>query len=277
MTENGCGTRVEHHVHAAASQLFEPLVRDGGADEGLAGEVFQAEADELVVRRNDDVGAPGGLTSQGVAEAGARCRDLRLHHAGQQVHGPQGGGRGQSEQWVGGDPRREIEAQEWVGEIDVVGVLPEQARGSFVVQPAQHDGASVGEVAGQLRLHVPDRPLLQDISQLVAVADRYVGRGPLDLLDGVELPVVQPHRTGLADASDRDGVRLGSPGANEVLRRGDVAGGPDSDQPELPIQERDGLVVVALGPGEADIDDEEWWGSRHFRSSPSSRSRGGSA
>ena len=283
--EHGCGhgdgeglrDAVQHHVHAAASQLGQSFLGDGGADQGLAGEVLQAEADELVVRRHHDVGLPGGLARQGCAEPGARRLDPRLRRPREQMGRPQGRGHGQPEQRVVADLRRQVEAKERVGELDVVGELPEQPRGPSVVEAAEHHRARVGEIAGQLGLQMPDGPLLQHVPQRVAVADGRLGRRLLDGVDGVELTVVQAHRPGLAHAGDRDRIGPRTPGAHQAARGVDVTGGSNAHESEGAVQERDDRVVVALRPGQADVDDGEVRGLRHLRPSPSSRSRRGGA
>ena len=257
VTAKGCGTTSSTMSTPRAAQVGQALVGDRRADDRLAGEVLEVEADELVVRRDDHVGVPGGPAGQGVADEGPRGLDARPQRSGQPTHRPQRGRRRQLQERVAGHPGGQVEAQERVGERDVVGQLPQQPGGAVVVRAAQHDGAGVGEVAGHLGLHVTHRPLLQDVAEPVPVADRDVGGGLLDLLHGVELPVVQPGGACLADAGDRDRVGVRRPGADQRLRGGDVTGGADAHEPEGAVEEGDGLVVVALGTGEADVGDHQ--------------------
>jgi len=53
-----CG--VEHHVDAAAGQFGEPVIRDGRGDDGLAGQILQPEAGQLVVGGNHHVAVTRG-------------------------------------------------------------------------------------------------------------------------------------------------------------------------------------------------------------------------
>ena len=109
VTGKGCGDAVEHHVDAAAAQLGEPVVGDRGADQGLAGEVLQAEADQLVVGRDDDVGVAGCATGQGVADRVPGAWICAFTTPGEQARRPERDGRGQPEQRVGGDLGRQVE------------------------------------------------------------------------------------------------------------------------------------------------------------------------
>ena len=252
----------------------------GRGDEGLAGEVLEAEADELVVGRDDDVAVAGGLAGQRGAEPGARApATSRLHRAGQLVQRPRGRRRGEPEQRVGVEPGRQVEPQQRVGELDVVGELPQHPRGPGVVEAAEHHGARVGEVAGHLGLHVPDRPLLQHVAQGVAVGDRDgVGAPPSPARRRSRSPSYRPTARASRDAGDRDGGRLRPP--RSLTSRSAASTSPpmpDPQDPEAPVEEGDLLVVVALRAGQADVDDEgEVVGaSAALRPSPSSRSRGG--
>ena len=273
----GLRDAVQHHVHAAVPQLGQPFLGDGGADQGLAGEVLQAEADELVVRRHHDVGIPGGLAGQRGAEPGARRLDPRLHHAREQMGRPQGRGHGQPEQGVVGDLGRQVEAQERVGELDVVGELPEQPRGPGVVEAPEHHRARIGEIAGQLGLQVPDGPLLQHVPQCVAVADGRLGRRLLDRVDGVELTVVQA----TARASRTPVTAIASARGPQELTRLRAA----STSPEVPtrtsrkVRSRNVTTVSwsRSGPVRLMLTTVRSGGLRHLRPSPSSRSRRGGA
>jgi hypothetical protein len=103
---------------------------------------------------------------------------------------------------------------------------------------------------------VPDGPLLEHVAQPSAVRDRDgVGR-PAYPVDGLDLAVVEPGLARLADPGDGDGLRPVGPGRDQRLGGGHVAVGAPAHEPEVVVQEGDELVEVAVGSGEADVDDE---------------------
>ena len=275
---------VDHQVDPPAAELREPLVRDRRGDERLPGEVLQAEAAQLVVRRDHHVGVPCRLASQRMTDELAGGVDLGLHRAWQPAKRPQPDVGGQVEQRVAVQQAGHTQAQQGVGELEVLGELAQDPGGAVVVEPAQDDGPGVGEEPWHVGLHLPDRPLLEHVVQRVPAGDGDVHGGRLDLLDGLQLAVVQPGGPGLAEAGHRNRRGLLGPLVHQSLGGGDVSVGAEPQDAELVVQEGHVLVVVTVGSGQADVHDQVGGGGGHrgsfenrLRSSGWRRTRGARA
>ena len=248
---------VEHHVDVALREVGEPVVRDRRGDDGLAGEVVEVEGEQLVEAGDDDVAVRREPVGQRLRQPAAGSLDPRLDPDRQSSYRPHRGLGGEVEERVRVDLRRHVPAQQRVGELQVRRVLAQDAHGLVVVEAAEDERAGVGEVARHLVLHVPDGPLLQHAAQRVAVGDGHEGRGPLHLVDGLELAVVQAGGARFADAGDGDGVGEVLPLAHEVLGGCDITARAEAHQTDAAAEEGDRLVVVALRAGEAHVDDEQ--------------------
>ncbi len=250
---------VDDQVHAPVTQVGQPVRRGLRGDEGLAGEVLEPEAGQLVVRRDEDVAVACGLAGQRVRGQVARRGGLRPHPVGDEAQGQPGraahGVGGEPQHRVGVQAVRQAQAQQRVGVLDVVGVLAQDADRPVVVPTAEHDGPGVGEVARHLGLDAPHRPLLEDLEELGAV--RHGGRAGLghQLLARPQLAAVQAGDPRVADARDGDGGGLRRPLPDEPAGGVDVPGRAAADDPEPLAEEGHPGVVVPLGAHQADVDD----------------------
>ena len=288
----GLGGGVQHHVDVEGGQLGQPIIGDRGGHHGLARAGCRPRRPRA--RRGSPTMTWASSRARRANELLRRCPGAFTWDRtgpGQLAHRPHSDVRGQAEHRVGVHPLEDVQAEQRVGELEVLRVLLQDPDGAGVVHAAEHHDAGVGEVAGHRVLHVPDRPLLQHVAQGVAVGDRDHPGGPLDPVDGFEVPVVQAGDAGLADAGHGDHVSLVGPLADQLLGRGHVTVGADPAQVELLLQEGDVLVVVPVGAGEADVDDDgglvgghccsRWGGGVQarvgggLRSSPRSRTPGG--
>jgi hypothetical protein len=69
---------VDDQVDAAGLEVGEVVVGDRGGDQGLARQVLEAEAGELVVRRHEDVAVTCGAAGQAVGDGPGHRGTRRL-------------------------------------------------------------------------------------------------------------------------------------------------------------------------------------------------------
>ena len=140
-------------------------------------------------------------------------------------------------------------------EDDVLGELAEHGDRPLPRRPTDDDDTRVGEVARQLGLDPPDRPLLEDVGDHRAVPHRD-SRGrradPLQVLDPA-LDVTGP--PSLVGPGQGDRVGGQRPPPDVVLGGSRVAARPDPHEPERPTGEGHAFVVVPLVTLERDVDD----------------------
>jgi len=113
------GSGVQHHVNAAAGQVGETVLRDGRGDDGLAGQILQPEAGQLVVGGNHDVTVAGGASRHRIADPATRCLDQRLQVTREPPDRPHSHVGCQPEDGVGVQPGRQVQSQQRVGELQV--------------------------------------------------------------------------------------------------------------------------------------------------------------
>ncbi|MEI2715030.1 MAG: hypothetical protein V9G04_17490 [Nocardioides sp.] len=197
---NGCGVVSTTRSTPRLASFGQAVLGDGRRHDGLAGQVFETESGEFVVRRDDHVAVPGGAACDLVADPLRRGDEALPDPSWNQPHGQAGHVAGDAEHPGGGAQRCRVEGGQRVGVLDVGGELRQDLRGTRVVAAAENQGASVGEVARGLGLHRPDGPLLEYVGELVAVGDGDVSTGVVNRFDLGIGAVEEAHRARLAYA-----------------------------------------------------------------------------
>jgi hypothetical protein len=257
MKSKGCGVMSTTRSAPLVAERGEPLLGDGVGDHGLAGEVGQAEAHRARQRPDDDIGELGRLVGELAAHPRSRPVGGLLHDVGGEVPGDHPGGRGPRRDRVEADGERGADALVRVLDVDIGRELAQHREGALAGGVADDDDAGVGEVAGELGLHPPHRPLLEDVGEHRAVADGDASGGVAHRFQLAGVAAEEAARLGLAGPGHGDGVTGEGPLPDELLGALDVAAGADPDDAEVVPAEGDLLVVVPLLALEGDVDDGE--------------------
>jgi hypothetical protein len=153
--------------------------------------------------------------------------------------------------------------QRWVLDRDVGRVLVQDPAQRFALVVAQDDDPRVVEVPRQFVLDVPDRPLLQHVTQGVAVRDGNACRAARQSPQPGQIAVVMLRRARLAQPGHRYRGGPAGPVADERARLVDPSVRPEPEDADGMAEKHDVLVVVAVHVQQADFDDQGGLGRRH--------------